>query len=272
MSGFDMYGEMDVSTEDDMYFLRFFSEYNDLAERFPELMYENPNSENMQSFRKCFDLKFISNKKDDMRVITDLKKQAVELMSFTGKELGAKKYDELNVAEIVSTAKREGYALNCRYRTYIFTTMALSVGLKARMVSCMSMDMRYNDCHWVTEIYSDTYGKWIVVDVPLDFFYFDRRGIPLNLLEMRNRIISGKPIKMLSTNKEHIEFTQQYWKKNIFRFKFPARNEYNALAAKEQQFYVLNPSGFCMSNKQVIANGHSIGYKYYYNCRGIWGD
>ena len=268
--GFDLYSSIDVTTDDDLYFLRFFSTYNHDFEKVPQIVYDDINSPGMKKMRNEFGLEAANAELDDMSKIVKLKKRAIEILAFPGRELGSKRYDSQDAVDIARIAKEENYSLNCRYRTYLFTLMALACGFKARMVSCLSMDLRYRDCHWVTEIYSNTYKKWIVVDVPLDFFYFDEKGVPLNLLEMRKRIIQDKPIKMLSTNTNHILFAQQYWKKNIFRFWFAACNKYNFLQQKELKFYCLNPYMFNMKSKKYISDDRTICCEYYYNEFGIW--
>ncbi len=268
--GMDIYSTMDVSTEDDLFFLKKYSEYSCMANRMPEIKNQSMHSSEMQEIRRVFEIDPIVDDRNDIRYISELKKKAVELLAFKGKELGSQRYDSLKATEIISVAKRENYSLNCRYRTFLFTLMALAAGLKARMVSCMAMDLRYIDCHWVTEIYSQAYGKWIVVDVPLDFFYFDEKAIPLNLREMRKRIIEEKGIKLFSTDRDHIRFVQEYWKKNIFRFRFASENSCDFLRSTEKEFFCLNPYGFVMKDKKYVRNNKAISCKYFYNDERIW--
>lgn len=267
---YDIYEGRDISSRDDVFFLSMFSDFEKEGGVFPQIRYEDSNSEELIRLRKKFGIDRYYESEDEIRYICFLKKKAVDLLSFKGKELEDHRYDIIDPIDIVQMAKMDGFSLNCRYKTYLFTLMALAVGFKARMVSCMSMDLRYCGCHWVTEIYSNKYSKWIVVDVPMDFFYFDEKGIPLNLLEMRQRIIENRPIKMLSTNKRHIQYAQDYWKIYAFRFKFLSVNSSDFFRMKEKEFFYLNPKGFKINDKKYKDNESVSLCSYYYNAEGIW--
>ncbi len=268
----DIYSNIDVSTDDDIYFLKLFGEYDEAAKRMPSVVYADYTDKGMEDIREKFRLEVIDKQDAELKFIMDLKKKAVNLFWFDGEELGEKKYDELSVIDIIDQAKKDNKKLNCRYRAYIFLHMLLACGIKARMVSCMSMDLRYSDCHWVTEVFIEKLKKWIVVDVAMDYIYFDERGLPLNLFEIRDRILNNKRIKFFSTNVEHILFTQEYWKKNIFRFRFVRENTCNFLRGREIYFMGLNPKRFVMKNKVYTDNNRQIHCQYYYNATGIWED
>ena len=271
MDEFDMYQSMEVSSADDLYFLRMFSEYDSVQNYIPQQKFEHFNTLELTMLRNAFGFKVLRGDEDELRVLSKLKQWAVQFLSFQGMELGARRYDHLDCLEIIKQAKKEGYALNCRYISLIFTQVLLAVGFKARLVCCMSMDLRDTECHWVTEVFVNQLKKWVVIDVPLDFFYFDSRGRLLNLMEMRKLIINGDNIKLFSTNREHILFTQQYWKKNIFRFKFLLENKYNMLASPQKHYLVLNPKNFIMKNKKIINGRKEITtISYYYNNRLFW--
>lgn len=266
---FDLYEKMELSTEDDLYFLKLFSKYgNDLIR--PDFYYEDYNSKELTKLRESFDLRPLLEGENELKKLFDLKKWAYDYLSFKGDELGSKKYDYLDVLDIVNVAKAEGHSLNCRYISLIFTLVLLSLGFKARLVSCMSMDLRYNECHWITEVYIKKLSKWIIVDVPLNLFYFDRRGNFLNLIEMRRMIIAGENIRFFSSNREHVYFVQDYWKKNVFRFKFLLENKYQMLSSSNTHFYILNPVGFTQKDKTIYLENRRTTIQYVYNDKIFW--
>ncbi len=53
--------------------------------------------------------------------------------------------------------------------------LLLALGFKARWVMCLPMDLRDDECHCVTEVYSKELEKWIVVDAAFDLFYFNKK-------------------------------------------------------------------------------------------------
>ena len=268
-----MYEGMAVSSSDDLYFLKMFSDYDRCTDEPLKILYEDVNSFYFKELRKILNIEVLYDGEDELKKVSQLKRWAVDYLGFKGKELASRRYDKLDCIEIISIAKSEGYALNCRYISLIFTIILLAAGFKARLVSCMSMDLRDNECHWVTEVYIQKLKKWIVVDVPLDFFYFDQRGNLLNLIEMRRLIISGKELKLFSTNSEHIMFAQQYWKKNIFRFKFILENKHDMLSSNKRDFIVLNPKGFKMEDKIIKSSKNVItSIHYCYNDKYFWED
>ena len=267
---YDIYKERDISTNDDLYFLSKYSDFDDNSEIIPLIRFEEMDSPILMDFRRRFNIQIITDSEDEIKFICKLKKKAIEMLAYVGKELNDQRYDKYNPIEIIDRAQKDNYTLNCRYKTYIFTLMALSAGLKARMVSCMSMDLRYTGCHWVTEIYSNVLKKWIVVDIPMDYFYFDEKGIPLSLLEMRQRIIANKKIKIFSTNKAHIAYTQEYWKIYSFRYRFLAINSSDFFRGNVREYYYLNPKGFVINDKKIEINNEITYCNYYYNAEGIW--
>ena len=269
---FDMYKNVEVSTEDDMYFLRLFAEYDHTAGQSVQLKYEKTEIQDQERLTRTLGLEALKKDEDEITKISELKYWAVQNLSFKGEMVKTREYDFLDCLDIIQKAKADRYALNCRYITLVFTQILLTMGFKARPVCCMSMDLRDTECHWVTEVYINQLRKWIVVDVPLDFFYFDTKGNLLNLIEMRRLIVKGEDIRLISTNREHILFAQQYWRKNIFRFKFLEVNRYNMLLSKDKHYLVLNPRGFLMRNKKIINERDVVQVSYYYDERLFWGE
>ena len=266
-----MYKNSEVSSEDDLYFLRLFSEYDHTAKQSVQMKFEKTKIQDQERLTKTLGLEVLKKDDDEIKKIIELKKWAVRNLSFKGEMIKTREFDYLDCLEIIEKAKSNGNALNCRYITLVFTQILLTMGFKARLICCMSMDLRDTECHWVTEVYINQLRKWIVVDIPLDFFYFDAKGNLLNLIEMRRMIVKGENIRLISTNREHILFTQQYWRKNIFRFKFLEINKYNMLMSENKHYLVLNPKGFIMQNKKRInEKNHVIQISYYYDERLFW--
>ncbi len=266
---FDLYEKIDVSHEDDLYFLRKYALYSKETTNAYSLFYDNKDSSLAAAVRKRYGLETIfSMQGRGIKEVAAIKQIAVDLMEFKGKELGEKRYDNCGVTSIIDLAKAEGFSLNCRYKTYIFTAMLLAVGFKARMVKCLSMDLRYRDCHWVTEVFIEDEEKWIVADAAFDLFYFDKCGNLLNLYEMREKTINGNAFRFVLKNKENLLYVEQYWVKSLFRFQFLLNNRIESFALSKVDVVGLNPKGFVMQNKVV----GKFNYIYTESQRNFWGE
>lgn len=259
-----VYSNPEYSIEDDYYFLKLFKDY-DNSKLIINFSYEDPHSPELKKLNEYFDLNNVIGEGSELNKLASLKRCVVENISSKGKNLTNRLYDDLDCIEIINQSKKDGYSLNCRYISYIFMQLLLALGFKARWVMCLPMDLRDDECHCVTEVYSKELEKWIVVDAAFDLFYFNKKGIPMNLAEMRKTLIEENKLKFFSPNKEYSYFIQNYWKKNIFRFKYLINNKYNALASSQIEFACLNPDNFVLKNKEFILNGKTNILNYYYN-------
>ena len=275
MSFEDIYGNYTLpyyegtaySSKDDFYFLKKYNTYstNCSDAKKPIFFFEKKESENLVSLNRLFSINEIIGTGSELEKISRLKKWATNYFHFDGKQLPGRIYDETSCYDLVITAKKEGYALNCRYISLIFTQILLSAGFRARWVICNSMDLRDTECHCVTEVYIDQIGKWIVVDPALGLFYFNKKGELLNLIEMRKMIAKGEKIRFCSDSIEHTKIIQLYWLKNIFRFSFCLSNKVDMLCAPHVEYACLNPEKFEMVDRTIITSTGKISYKYYYN-------
>ena len=168
------YKNMEFSKDDDLYFLKMFKNYSSNETKGIKLKYEL-NSPGLVKIKERWNLTSIMGTGSDIKKILRLKKWAYDLLCFKGNPLCSRRYDSLDCFDIIDTAKREGYSLNCRYISLIFTQILLSVGYKARWVSCLPMELNYNECHCVTEVYVEEYRKWIVIDLALGLLYFNKK-------------------------------------------------------------------------------------------------
>ncbi len=103
------------------------------------------------------------------------------------------------------------------------------------------------------------------MDAAFNLFYFDNKGTPLGLIEMRNRFTHGETIKFISQNAWLKQDLLLYWIKNLFRFNYAINNRYNMLCEPITEYACLNPEGFVMENRLVEIDGRTTSYHYYYN-------
>ncbi|MFC1541304.1 transglutaminase domain-containing protein [Candidatus Latescibacterota bacterium] len=92
-------------------------------------------------------------------------------------------YASWDAHEILDKAE-SGDGFWCTYKAALFVQAMNSAGFTARILGINRKD---RDAHTVTEVYSNTFRKWVLVD-PWINGYFIRDGIPISALEMHNAI------------------------------------------------------------------------------------
>jgi hypothetical protein len=92
-------------------------------------------------------------------------------------------YATWDAHEILDRAEA-GDGFWCTYKAALFVQAMNSAGYTARMLGINRKD---RDAHTVTEVYSNKFRKWVLVD-PWKNCYFVKNSIPISALEMHNAI------------------------------------------------------------------------------------
>jgi hypothetical protein len=117
--------------------------------------------------------------------------------------------------------------INCLNKSKILQECCLALGIYARRVCIMPYSPYDFDNHVVTEIYDRTMQKWIMLDATTDGFFVDETGIPLSLLEMRQKfanadfityVRASDSLKNLKKLREKYIVPNTYICKNLFYF------------------------------------------------------
>lgn len=270
---YSFYENAEYSKEDDLRCLKRYSEYNyEKNAGVPNLNFSFEfNSPGLIEIKEKWNIDDIMGSGTEIQRITKLKKWAFELLCFNGKKLESRRYDSLNCFDTIQSAKNDGYSLNCRYISLIFTQILLAAGFKARWVSCLPMELNYCECHCVSEVFIEKYNKWIVVDVAFNLLYFNKKGDLLNLYEIRQHILINEPFRIQATTKEHFRYVWEYWIRHVFRFKFLLNNRFNMLALSNKTFVFLNPKGFLVNDKEIIhSDSDATKFIHFYNDKLFW--
>lgn len=99
-------------------------------------------------------------------------------------EHGEAKSSPVDALEILRRAK-QGERFWCAHYARVYIQALASIGLVARIVELYTdIDSRSNS-HAVTEVWSNNYNKWVVMDVDYNCYY-TKNGIPLSALELHN--------------------------------------------------------------------------------------
>lgn len=173
------YDNLEYSLSDSLYFLRLFSKYNHDNNTKINIgfKYGNKDAKGLTLLRQELGLGNIMGTGSELQRLLRILKWAAEYLGFKGKPLDSRRYDKDGWFDTIETAKKEGYCLNCRYISLLFTQILLAVGFKARWVTCLPMELNYKECHCVTEVFVESLNKWIVVDAAYNLLYFDKKGI-----------------------------------------------------------------------------------------------
>lgn len=86
-------------------------------------------------------------------------------------------------------------AFNCRLHSILTYELLMSAGIINRFVTCLPYDSDDSDCHVVNEVWLPELNKWAMLDTDSGGrFVTDEKEVPLSLLEMRERYITGGEI------------------------------------------------------------------------------
>lgn len=270
---YSFYKNAEYSIEDDLRYLKLYSEYEctESTEKQNIKFIFDTDSPGLMKIKDKWKIDDIMGSGSELQRLVKLKKWAFDLLCFDGKKLESRRYDSYDCFDIIKSAKNDGYSLNCRYISLIFTQILLAAGFKARWVSCLPMELNYCECHCVTEVFIEERNKWIVVDVALNLLYFDRMGNILNLYEIRQHILQNERFRIQGITKEHFQYIWEYWVRHVFRFKFLLDNKFNMLALKNKTFVFLNPKGFVVNDKEVIHSDSNITrFIHFYDNKLFW--
>ena len=101
-------------------------------------------------------------------------------------------YPTWDALEILDKAGK-GDAFWCTFKAALFVQACTSAGLTARM---LGINPRHSAAHTVTEVYSNDFRKWMLVD-PWMNCYFERDGIPLSALEYHDAMENPAGISLV---------------------------------------------------------------------------
>ena len=109
--------------------------------------------------------------------------------------------------------------INCLNKSKILEECCLALGIYARRVSIMPYSPYDFDNHVVTEIYDRQLKKWIMLDPTTDGFFVDWDGLPLSLLEMRDKFANAQFVTYVRSTdslKDLKKLKEKYLQQNFY--------------------------------------------------------
>lgn len=130
---------------------------------------------------------------------------------------------DFNAWDLYKLAKRENRPYNCRFLAMMLTDCYLALGIPARFLTCASKWKQDEDCHVTVMVWSRQLGKWVWMDPSFAAYITDENGLLLHHGEVRERLISGKPLVLNedanwnNENKQTKEdYLENYMAKNLY--------------------------------------------------------
>ncbi len=166
-----------------------------------EFHWDNPSRPELVDLREKYDLaKVVESGKNDFDKILLLKQWVFEKLPY-GKN-PKKTYHK--ASEILADSDNGG-EFYCSHYAQVFMECANALGFTARKVG-VDNDHEFGEeemHHGINDIWDPFHEKWMVVDA-MHNLHFEKDGLPLNALEIRNEYIrnDGKDIEGVVGNNE----------------------------------------------------------------------
>lgn len=209
--------------------------------------YMEPNDSNLVFLRQYYNLDSIAGSGDEISKIKSLLHWVHEVVPHDGSSYNP---TEKNTHAMIQLCQKENRGVNCRMMAQMLTEVYLSMGFKARFVTCLPREY-VSDCHVITTVYSCTLDKWVWVDPTFDAFVMDENGTMLSISEVRSRLREDKELYLndyanwnhkSKQTKEH--YLDYYMAKNLYYLSCPEISRHNAETWEEgrtYKYYVLMP-------------------------------
>ena len=157
--------------------------------------------------------------------------------------------------------KKQG--INCRSKAQILNEMCLALGIYARKVWIMPNSGYDNDCHVVNEIWDTGLHKWVMLDITNDEYWVDETGMPLSVLEIREKGAMQKfctPIKPGDSLEDLESVKERYLADFLYIMKNMVYMEYcDAYGIGESDTtYLLFPKNMDTTHEAVISRASCV--------------
>lgn len=217
----------------------------------PEFSYQSMDDPNLREVREYFKLDSVAGNGDEISKIKKLLTYCHDLIVHDGSNYA---FAELDAIDLYHYHKVTGKGINCRQMAVVMMEMYLSMGFKARLVSCMPMDSNDYDSHVINTVWSETLHKWLWIDPSFNAWVMDENGNMLSIAEVRERLRNDQPLVLnedANHNHENQQTVDQYLKtymaKNLYIITCPMKLMFNADSRYRQSgtpYMQLVPTGF----------------------------
>ena len=266
--------EGQLSKNDDLAFLRLFKEYKHSEQKI-SFLYSDEKSKELKRLREEFDLDSIAGSGPELKRITRLRNWVYQSLKSDSRDFYNVKKDEKtpwNTFYIFDVFNHKPFLVDCGTSALVMTEVMLAMGWKARWIQCLPFDLRYNESHCISHVWSNDYNKWIIVDAAQDLFYFNKEAIPFGIPDLRDAIIGNERVLIYSNNQKATgrEWLKNYWIKNIFRFHCLTKSCFSMFDQDSIDHIYLNPKGYDITNKVIDKEGKTETHIHIQDDEAFW--
>lgn len=245
--------------------------YNPADVRYvPKFSYQSSDNVQLAKIRKDLHLDSIAGTGNEVSKILNL----LHWVHNTIRHDGSSDNPEVkNALGIIQACKAGNRGVNCRMMATVLNECYLAMGIKSRHITCMPKETEFDDCHVINMVYSNDFQRWIWIDPTFDAYVMDEKGELLGMREVRERLITDKPLilnpdanwnKQNSQTKE--DYLENYMAKNLYRMQTPLVSEYDletGKAGKEIVYVELLPlDGLQQEPQKVEQTERATGVKF----------
>jgi hypothetical protein len=202
--------------------------------KIPAFTYQSAKDPNLVALRKKFNLDSVAGKGDDASKAINLLHWVHNTVHHDGQHESGVQF--INANEIISVATTKKVGVSCGELATTLNECYLAMGFKSRKVYCFPKDSLGNDfdSHVINVVYLPSKSKWVWVDPTNDAYVMDENKNMLSIQEVRERLITGKPLLVnADANWNHQStitktfYLDGYMVKNLYRFYSPLKSEYD---------------------------------------------
>jgi len=237
----------------------------------PKFTYQSMDNPSLVKIRHDFNLDSVAGSGNEISRILNLMHWVHNIVRHDGNSDNPRLQNSADLIRVCKT----GRGVNCRMMATILNECYLSMGIKSRFVTCFPKDTTDNDCHVIDMVYSKSLKKWLWIDPTFDAYVMNENGVLMGIQEVRERLISGKPLILTpEANWNRINTQPQsyylgyYMAKNLYRLRTPLASEYDTetwRSGKEIGYVDLLPLDGTQQNKQKKERSFmNFGMKYTY--------
>jgi len=229
----------------------------DTAENFeglPEWKYSGPEDPNLKNLIEEHELEKMAGNGTEIERFLNLMEWVHPLLSQDG-EMGIP--EVINTPRIIDFVKNKGYSVNCWMKAVVLNEALLSLGFRARRISCKPSKADGNS-HSIVMVFSNTKQKWICLDPTFNTYFHDESGGILGFLEIRERYMTGEmpPFRSINVPKKapltlhgtpfdsYDEWYAVYMAKNCFRLSCPLKSAFGYESSESPSWVFLSPSAY----------------------------
>lgn len=225
---------------DFLYILRKADKYNNDSElSLPAFRYQSSDNPDLVETRNLFNLDSIAGGGNDVSRVLNVMHWLHSYIPHDGNHGNP---SVKNAKEMIPFCLKNNRGLNCRGLAIALNECYLSLGFKSRFVTCLPKDSLKidSDCHVINMVYINSLEKWIWIDPTNDAYVMDENGTLLSIAEVRERLITGKPLivnpdanwnRKASVTKQ--DYLYNYMAKNLYMFECTVSSEFDAETARE---------------------------------------